>query len=183
MITLRDADGSDRDRLFAWRNLPDVRRWMYTDHEITREEHDAWFDAMLGDTTRKYWIINLDGMPVGVANLAEINLAHSRSSWAFYLGDKRTRGRGVGAATELLVLEYVFRELGLDRLYCEVLANNLDVIGLHQSFGFVEEGRLRNHITKAGEQIDVVLLGLLANEWELRRNDSLSRLRSRGAIR
>ena len=93
-VRLRDLSPDDSDRLLAWRNLAEVARWMYSDHEITREEHDRWFAGIAGDAGRRYWIIELDGEPVGLANLADISPANRKASWAYYLASPTVRGRG-----------------------------------------------------------------------------------------
>jgi RimJ/RimL family protein N-acetyltransferase len=61
MITLRDVRPEDADKLRTWRNLPQISKYMYKDHYITAEEHEAWFCSALTDSTRWYWIISCDG--------------------------------------------------------------------------------------------------------------------------
>jgi UDP-4-amino-4,6-dideoxy-N-acetyl-beta-L-altrosamine N-acetyltransferase len=179
-ITLRDVRDDDRDRLRAWRNLPEISRWMYSDHEIGPEEHARWFAAALADPRRRYWIIELDGAPVGLANLYDIDPANGKASWAYYLADPSVRGKGVGAFVEFWVIEHVFGERGLGKLWCEVLIANEAVWRLHESFGFQREALFREHVRKAGEPLDVVGLGLLARDWARVRPESLRRLREKG---
>ena len=164
-VKLRPLRPDDRDRLLAWRNSPEVAAYMYTDHQITPDEHARWFAGIEGDARRAYWIIEVDGAPVGLANLYDIDRANGRCAWAYYLADPATRGQGVGSYVEYWMLEYVFEGLKLAKLWCEVLASNAAVIRLHQKFGFSEEARFRRHVVKAGEPQDVVGLGLLAEEW------------------
>lgn len=171
MITLRDVSPADRDLMLAWRNLPEVAAYMYSDHVITPEEHGRWFARMLTDETVKYWIIVQDGRDAGVANLAAIDRRNSRCSWAFYLADPATRGKGAGGFVEYQVLSYVFDGLGLNKLCCEVLAFNEQVVSLHQRFGFQQEGLFRQHIVKKGEKLDVVALALLRSDWDSRRDE------------
>lgn len=38
---------ADLERVLAWRNHPDVRRYMYTQHEITLDEHQRWYEPCL----------------------------------------------------------------------------------------------------------------------------------------
>ena len=76
-VRLRRLGAGDSDRVLAWRNLPEIRRWMYTDHVISKDEHDRWFASALVDERRCYWIVELDGQPVGLANLADITPARS----------------------------------------------------------------------------------------------------------
>ena len=153
---------------------------MYTDHAISADEHARWFAGAMAAVDRKYWIIQLDGAPVGLANLAGIDPARRRCEWAYYLAETSVRGRGVGAAVEFVMIEHVFETLGLHKLWCEVLIDNAAVWKLHESFGFVREAHLRDHVWKAGRFQDVVGLGLLADDWASARGACADRLAQRG---
>lgn len=179
-VALRPAAPADSQRLLEWRNQPDVARWMYTDHVISPEEHARWYAAALADPARKYWIIELDGEPVGLANLYDLSPANRKTSWAYYLASPSVRGKGVGAFVEFWVIEHVFNDLGLDKLCCEVLIENEAVWKIHQSFGFQREALFRHHVWKAGRPLDVVGLGLLAEDWAAVREESAERLRAKG---
>lgn len=180
MIGLRDLEAGDGERLFAWRNSPAVRPYMYTDRPIEPDEHARWFAAAPSDPRRRYWIITLDEAPVGLVNLAEIDLQHRRCAWAYYLAEPATRGRGVGAAVEFAMLDHVFGPLGLNKLWCEVLEENRAVWRLHESFGFTIEARLREHIRRQERYVDVLGMGLLAADWARVRPTPLERLSSKG---
>ena len=164
-IHLRRLTAADGRRVLAWRNSPEVAAHMYSDHAVSEAEHALWLEAALTRLDRCYWIIELDGAPVGVANLARIDPGASRCEWAFYLADPAVRGRGVGAAVEYLVLGHVFEGRGLNKLWCEVLAGNAAVVRLHERFGFTREALFRDHLRKGGVFQDVVGLGLLRREW------------------
>ena len=179
-VRLRDLTPDDSDRLLAWRNLAEVARWMYSDHEISRAEHDRWFAGIAGDATRKYWIIELDGEPVGLANLADISPVNRKASWAYYLASPAVRGKGVGAFVEVFVLDHAFRDLALNKLCCEVLLENEAVWKMHESFGFQREALYRDHVWKSGAAHDVVGLAILAPDWAKVRETSVERLRARG---
>lgn len=179
-ITLRAPRPRDRSRLLRWRNLPDVARWMYRDHEISREEHRRWFENALSDPQRQYWIIEADGRPVGLANLYDLSPEDAKSAWAYYIADPACRGLGIGAFVEFWIIEYVFRELGLGKLWCEVIVENDAVCRLHESFGFQREALYRQHVRKGGKAVDVVGLGLIASDWIEQRPVSMNRLERKG---
>jgi len=164
-VELRPLRPDDRDRLLAWRNSPEVAAYMYTDHRITPEEHARWFAGIEGDERRAYFVIEMDGEPVGLANFYDIDRKNRRCAWAYYLAEPSVRGRGIGGFVEYRMIEKAFGDLRLEKLWCEVLVSNAAVIRLHQKFGFKEEARLRRHVLKGGEMQDVVGLGLLAEEW------------------
>jgi UDP-4-amino-4,6-dideoxy-N-acetyl-beta-L-altrosamine N-acetyltransferase len=179
-VVLRELAASDRDRLLAWHNQPEVARWMYSDHAISPEEHARWFEAAMADRRRRYWVIEAGGKPVGLANLYDLAPEHRRTSWAYYLADPSTRGQGIGAFVEYWVIEHVFADLGLHKLWCEVLIGNEGVWKLHEGFGFRREALFRDHVMKDGAPADVVGLGLLKSDWVVQRPASRERLVSRG---
>jgi len=180
MLSLRRAEPRDSDRLFTWRNLPHVAVHQYTDHQITRPEHDAWFARAIADQRRVYWIIQHGGEPIGLANLVDIDRQNSKCAWAFYLGAGDLRGKGIGSWVELKVLDCVFLELKLNKLCCEVLTSNPGVVRMHKRFGFQEEGLLRQHVRKGGQFLDAHLLGLLRDDYLPQRDALVTMLRERG---
>jgi RimJ/RimL family protein N-acetyltransferase len=71
------------------------------------------------------------------------------------------RGRGVGTALVAAAIEWA-RARGLHKLALSVFPHNGAAIALYRKFGFVEEGRLTQHIRRAdGELWDLVEMGLL----------------------
>jgi UDP-4-amino-4,6-dideoxy-N-acetyl-beta-L-altrosamine N-acetyltransferase len=179
-IQMRDIVGSDRERLLAWRNSPDVAAYMYSDHAISPEEHDRWFASIRTRHDRRYWIIEVNGDPVGLVNLADIDEIHRRCAWAYYLASPNVRGLGVGSYVEFWAIEHVFGALGLHKLWCEVLASNEAVWKLHQAHGFQGEALFRDHVVKNGAPSDVIGLGLLASDWAGKREEMAARLRVKG---
>lgn len=182
MIQLRELKPDDRNQLLAWRNLPEVSRYMYTDHIITAEEHDKWFEGVFTSDKKRYWIIQLDSEDVGLVSITDIDRLNRSCFWAFYLASPSVRGRGVGSFVEYSIITYVLDELGLNKLCCEVLTFNNVVIDMHKSFGFKQEGLFREQIFKQGQFYDVMRLALLKSEWQSIRPDIEQRLRDKGLI-
>jgi UDP-4-amino-4,6-dideoxy-N-acetyl-beta-L-altrosamine N-acetyltransferase len=179
-VTLRPVEPADRLRLFTWRNSADVAPFMYTDHQISVDEHNRWFGRLGQDPKRLYWIICLDDEPVGLANFADIDPQNRRCAWAYYLASPRVRGLGVGSFVEFWMIEYAFGVLHLEKLWCEVLRTNEAVWKLHQLYGFQQEALFRSHVVKGGQPQDVVGLGLLAEDWAARRDAMRDRLIDKG---
>lgn len=182
MVELVPVGAADQERLRQWRNDPDVARYMYTTHEIGAEEHARWFQGLLGDDRRRAWTIHMDGDPVGAAFITDIDRENRRATWAFYLADPRTRGRGVGSAVELLVLDQAFDVLGLHKLCCEVMSFNEAVIAMHTRFGFRPEGILHDHFLRDGEWVHVHQLAIWAEDWARLRPAFAEKLGRRGLI-
>ncbi len=178
-VRLRPLAAADYDAVREWRNRPHVAAMMYTDHEISAGEHAQWFAGALIDPTKRYFIIETleehGRAGAGLAGFTQID-GESGASWAFYLADAETRGRGLGARTEFLMLCKAFDELGLAVLRCEVLAFNTRVVALHESFGFRQTGVLAAHIMKNGAPQDVVTMEMRREDWAFARGMAAHRL-------
>jgi len=165
-IIFRKVKESDLEKIRSWRTKPEVSRYMYTDPSITAEEQLQWFRRIDSDSTKKYWIVNVDGQDLGLALLYDIDLRNKRASWAYYIGEENYRGIGVGKNIELNILSYVFDTLSLNKLCCEVLVENERVVKIHEKFGSKVEGIRRQHVLKGDEYKDIVEMGILKEEWE-----------------
>ena len=159
---LRLVTNDDMDLVYEWRNRPEVRAFMYSSAEISRKEHEKWFARMLEDHSKRWLVLNIDEKECAVIYFSEIDADRS-CSWGFYSGPFAPVG--VSLIVELLGLEYAFEKLGVHRLHCEVLAGNQKVINLHKKSGFVQEGCLRQARETPRGTEDVMIFGMLSNEW------------------
>ena len=145
------------------RNQESVRKSMYTEHEIPLNEHLAWVERLKTDTRQIVFVVLVEGIVSGVVSVNAIDRLHLKSDWAFYL-DENVRG-GLGAALEFRLINFVFNELGLEKLNCEVIETNEAVVKMHKKFGFIEEGFRRENIIKNNARIGVFFLGLTKSDW------------------
>jgi len=182
MIELRDISIKDKDQLRKWRNLPEISKYMYSNHQISIKEHDKWFDNIISGISSKYWIIVCDGEDVGLVNLYNIDKRQLRCYWAFYIASSNVRGKGVGTFVEYSVLQYVFEELCFNKLCCEVLDFNEPVVKMHKKFGFNEEGYFREHIFKDNKPYGIYCLAILRHEWNEIKPEIVVRLKKIGIL-
>jgi len=165
-IVLTALSKEDIELVRIWRNSPEVAQYMYTENEISVDQQEAWFDRIKDDDTSRYWIIEYDNTKIGLASLTGISKTLSSCYWAFYLGTDVPRGGGIGSKIEYNIIEYVFNELKLNKLRCEVMTFNDKVISMHEKFGFRREAYYRQHIKKNGKWIDTIGLAILSEEWK-----------------
>ena len=182
MIRLRDLKGTDKEKIRKWRNSSQVSKYMYTDHHITSDEHEQWFNRILKDQTSRYWIIDCNDEDVGLVNIYNLDLKNKRCDWAFYIAEPSARGKGVGSYIEYSVMKYVFEDLGLNKLCCEVLDFNEGIVNMHKRFGFSQEGYYREHIIKGKEKFDVIALAMLRDDWKRVEPEIMENLRKKGLL-
>jgi len=175
--TLRPMADTDVVNVLEWRNAPKVRSNMYSQHEISIEEHRLWWERTKTSEKSLYLVYEREEIPLGVVAFTEIEDDHKTASWAFYASP--TEPKGTGRRMEVLALELAFSEpLSLRKLSCEVLSTNTPVIKLHKSFGFKTEGVFIEHKRIGGELVDVHRLTIFQNDWRLSRCDHLPRVQS-----
>lgn len=145
------------------RNQESVRKSMYTEHEIPLNEHLSWVERLGTDTRQIVFVVLVDEIVSGVVSVNAIDRLNLKSDWAFYL-DENVRG-GLGAALEFSLINFVFNDLGLEKLNCEVIETNEAVVKMHKKFGFMEEGFRRENIIKTDARIGVFFLGLTKSDW------------------
>lgn len=172
--TLRPVRDDEVELMLEWRNAPEVRKHMYTQKIISREEHLAWWEATKCREDRLYFVYENAHVQSGVVGFSSIDRANKNSSWAFYAAPDAPRG--TGSRMEFLAIDFAFNDLLLHKLHCEVLSTNDAVIRLHQKFGFTVEGVFRQHFCLNGEYIDIYRLGLLSGEWNEAKSSVLAML-------
>lgn len=165
-ITLKKLTKDDIEIVREWRNSKEVSSYMYNENYISEEQQIKWYENINWNNS-VYWIIEYNGKKLGLASINSIDRVLQSCYWAFYLGDTSVRGVGIGGKVEYNVLKYVFEELNLNKLRCEVFVSNDKVIKMHEKFGFRREAYYREHCKKNQKYEDVVGLAILKSEWEL----------------
>ena len=78
--------------------------------------------------------------------------------------DERFQGKGYGKSALNGIVDIIFREKSIRRIYIEVYETNVKAINIYKSCGFRTEGILQKHTFKNGEYINLVIMGLLKVE-------------------
>ncbi len=82
------------------------------------------------------------------------------------IGAREYWGKGYGTDAMRLVLRYGFQELNLHRITLGVFAYNSRAIRSYEKAGFTVEGRERGALQRDGSREDIVIMGILRQEWE-----------------
>lgn len=159
---VRSMTDADVTTVLEWRNHPDVRRSMFTQHEIGLEEHRRWFENSASDPRRHLLIYEAQGMPRGFVSLIVADHPNV-ADWGFYAAPDASRG--TGRAMGHHALNHAFNVLKLHKICGQALAHNERSIGFHRALGFQQEGVLRDQHFDGRNYHAVICFGLLAQEW------------------
>jgi RimJ/RimL family protein N-acetyltransferase len=132
---------------------------------LTREQFQARLarSAEEAGSDRVSFVIDVDARAVGVATLFDFDsLARHAEAGINLL--PQARGRGIGTAAILDLVEFGFRRCNLRRVHLQAIASNAAAIRAYEKAGFVIEGRQREHAWVRGRYEDIVRMGILRSE-------------------
>ena len=169
-VRLRAVEESDLPLLVRWMNDPEVRHWL---HHSDRP--DATVESVRGRfglTEERFpnlvWLIEtLEGRPVGHLGLLQVDPHHKRAELAISIGEKECWSRGYGTDAIRTVLRHGFEDLGLRRVDLHTDADNARGIRCYEKCGFVREGVMRESRLRYGKPLDMVLMAVLRDEWQV----------------
>jgi UDP-4-amino-4,6-dideoxy-N-acetyl-beta-L-altrosamine N-acetyltransferase len=162
--SLDNVREEDLPLILKWRNSDHIRKFMYSDHKISEKEHYDWYRNLKNDSTKIYKVFKIKVNSVGMIYFTDIDWKNGVCKWGFYLGEENLP-KGTGTIMGIVGLEYAFKKLNLRKICGEVLDFNIPSIRFHEKLGFKEEGRLVKHVYKNNKLTDVLLFGLLSEDW------------------
>jgi RimJ/RimL family protein N-acetyltransferase len=102
---------------------------------------------------------------IGFLALFELSWAHGDTWVGIGLGERDFWGKGYGTDAMRVALRYTFTELNLRRVTLGVFAYNPRALKSYEKAGFKVEGRLRRYIAREGQRHDMIIMGVLREEW------------------
>jgi diamine N-acetyltransferase len=155
-MSIRVGRLSDIPEIMAIEQIPEYRQcissWTYEEHCSAMESADA-----------EYLVAAPEDVLAGFAILQGIQSEH-RCILLRRIAVSAQR-RGLGRELLQSVMDRAFRHHGAHRLWLDVFVTNTRARRLYASFGFREEGLLRESILRDGEFHSQVLMSLLEHEY------------------
>lgn len=170
-FTVRQIEETDLERIIYWRMLPEVTAYMNTNPKLTLEGQKKWLASLKNKDTVKYWMVEVDGRPAGIINLADIDYEKKNTSWGYYIGETGLRSMDLAISLELSLYDYVFGTMGLEEIHGEVFSINKGVVKLHKLCGCRVEKIVEGEVEKEGVKYDVTHLTLTREEWEKKKEN------------
>ncbi|MBI5031128.1 MAG: GNAT family N-acetyltransferase [Chloroflexi bacterium] len=102
---------------------------------------------------------------IGLARLVRIDWGNGGARLLLGIADESDRGRGYGSEALALMLNYAFSELNLYRVSASTSEYNEPALAFLQKNNFAIEVRRRQAIHRDGKWWDLIMLGLLREDW------------------
>ncbi len=128
------------------------------------------------------WVIfrrinNGEKHPIGLASLADYKEGHQRAEFLMGIFSPEYRGSRISLEASLLIMDFAFNQVKLNKVIAYTYGYNQYAQQNLTSFGFGQEGILRQHIYSKKGFIDLYINGLLVEDF--RKNQRLSNFSQR----
>jgi RimJ/RimL family protein N-acetyltransferase len=171
-VLLRPLLETDFDNLLDFSiNEPDT--WKYSLVRANGKENlEKYIQIALAAKERKteFPFIVFDkksGKYAGSTRFYDINFDHKTLQLGYTWYGAAFRGTGLNKHCKLLLLEFAFETLELERVEFRADNDNKRSIAAMKSIGCKEEGVLRNHMPTYNSDVrrDTIILSILREEW------------------
>lgn len=144
---MRDKRRDDVEADFEWRKDPELAALDATKPiRLTLDEYDRYFFGELNSPSPwsvKLAIDTLHGIHIGNIMYYDIDPIKRQAELGIMVGNRDYWGQGCGSDAIQSLLQYIFHDTELDRIYLHTLVSNHRAQASFKKCGFVEVRRLR----------------------------------------
>lgn len=167
-LYLRALEPDDYKTSIEWRR--DSQIWDMlggTRYYVSSASEKKWVEdtiAQSKDIKLAICLIEND-MYIGNVYITDINYINRTGRSHVLVGDKNCWGKGYAGEALKLILQFVFKERGLNRIEALVLEDNIQSLKMFKKLGYQQDGILRQSVYKNGEFKNQVVLSILASDF------------------
>ncbi len=167
-VYLRALEPEDYKKSYKWRNDPEIQD-LVGGHKyfVSSENEKNWVAKNTYNSDRIVLAICLkdNDKYIGNVMLQNFDWINRSCSAPFFIGDKSEWGKGYGTEARMLMLDFAFKERGMERISDLVIEGNEASRKLLLKCGYKEEGVMRNSVFKNGRFQNQIVMGLLKEDF------------------
>lgn len=138
-------------------------------HFVSSEREKKWIENMhIDDSKNVYLAICLLNSRelIGYCSINNIDLRNLKAEWGgTIIGRKDLWGKGYFKEASRLMIKYLFKEFPIHKCYGYCLEDHIVTQHVLNSFGFKQEGVLRDDVYKNGQFKSKLVYSLLRSEY------------------
>lgn len=147
LVNFKDEEYKIQLETLNWRNSEHVAKYFQIKH-IDEFTHKKWLENINRENSSTVaFLIEFEGEYVGITYFSNINYEQKQSDWGIYIYKEDLRGKGIGKKVIQKSLEYAKSELNLNKIFLEVLEDNLVAKSLYENVGF-KFGSSKNNVLR-----------------------------------
>jgi RimJ/RimL family protein N-acetyltransferase len=134
-LTLRQLQHQDIEMVRQWRNDPRVSAYMAFRGQISTEQQEVWFKS-IDNEQNHFFVIDLAGEPVGLCELKKHDRTARSAEGGIFIHNEQFRTSPYCVAAALLLNDFGFERLRLERIYAQILDENTRAIRFNKMLGY-----------------------------------------------
>jgi len=162
-ITLRPISVKDTDFILSLRNDTDISQEFISDPPMYDFTHEQWIKNRTGDFLD--FIIVVEGDDAGRIYVYPISYRHQHAEMGIVLM-KDFRKKDIAYKAGILLIDYIFTNLPIRKIFLHVFSDNADAIRLYNRLGFRTEGIFKEEYYKNGTWRDITRMALFTTGWK-----------------
>lgn len=153
-ITIRKFNENDIENKVKWINNPENNKYLHYDLPLEYNKTLQWYKNNINNKNRYDAIIEYNGNSVGIIGLLNIDYKNKKAEYYITMGENAYKGKGIAYRASKQIIEYAFKELGLNKVYLYTEVENLIAQKLFDKLGMVKEGLLKEDLIINGKKKD-----------------------------
>ncbi len=132
----------EKKMVLNWRNTTKIKKWMFSQDDITLDEHLNYIKLLETKTDRLYFLVKKASQNIGVIDFT--NILSDSCEFGVYANPKL---KGMGKYLMSEIITYAFNTLNVKVLKAEVFEQNSKAVALYSKYNFkkVNEKIENNH--------------------------------------
>ena len=165
---LRKLEEKDAQYMLEWMHDEDINQFFRFDAaNMTYEEVLKYIvNANAREDELHYAIVDEEDEYLGTISLKNIDLVNRKAEYAVSTR-KKAHGTGVAMEATYEIFKIAFEELGLNKVYLNVLSVNKRANKFYEKVGFEYEGEFKQDLQIRGKYYDLRWYGMLASTYEI----------------
>lgn len=164
-MKLRKLAEKDAELMLEWMHDPAVNHVFRADFaSMTQENVLSFIRGGQSASERHYAVCDDADTYMGTISLKHIDHENGTAEYAIVLR-RAAQGKGFAGYATREILRIAFGELGLHKVYLNVLKENKHAAGFYEHMGFRYEGNAREQLIIRGVRHDLLWYGMLAGEY------------------
>lgn len=168
-VSLRAVEAGDLERAYKWINDREVTRYLTARYPLSHADEERWLARRPTNSLADGVTLAIEtegGEHIGNLDLHLVSPDDRTAHLGIMIGEKAYWSNGYGSDAIVTLLRFAFEEMNLHKVSLHVFDSNPRAVACYRKCGFQQEARLRDHYYGEGCYRDVLVMGVLREEFE-----------------
>ena len=172
LVRLREYRKEDIPLVQRYRNDSETRSFLNirVPYPYTLADEEKWFEKNSASNDIYSFAVETlsEGTYIGGCGTISTDWKTRVVMVGIWIGDKAYWGKGYGTDAMEVLVRFCFEEMNVEKVKLGVYSFNDRARRCYEKCGFTVEGVLRREVYASGQYHDMIMMGILRDEWETR---------------